>query len=83
MTVVTQSNSSIILKWDKVNNIPTYILQYGDISHYIGDNVSHQEASVTYEVSSLNAGKEYSFTLITVFEKVNSTGLLFNAMTGR
>ncbi|XP_033467887.2 receptor-type tyrosine-protein phosphatase H-like isoform X1 [Epinephelus lanceolatus] len=78
VTVVTQNESSITLKWDKVNDISTYFLQYDNNGSFIEVN---QEASVTYEVSSLNAGTKYNFTLITRFEKVNSTGFSFCAVT--
>ncbi|XP_039991340.1 receptor-type tyrosine-protein phosphatase H-like [Xiphias gladius] len=81
--VLTQFESSITLKWDKVNNISTYILQY----HVSGStiekkiNASHQEASVTHVVASLTAGTKYNFNLITVFEGLNSTGYTFEAVT--
>ncbi|XP_049916554.1 receptor-type tyrosine-protein phosphatase H-like isoform X2 [Epinephelus moara] len=78
VTVVTQNESSITLKWDKVNDISTYFLQHDNNGSFIEVN---QEASVTYEVSSLNAGTKYNFTLITRFEKVNSTGFSFCAVT--
>ncbi|XP_067433235.1 receptor-type tyrosine-protein phosphatase H-like [Thunnus thynnus] len=81
--VVTQSNSSITLRWDKVKGISTYILKYNNTVIPIGykSYESHQEASVTHEVPSLTAGTKYDFILITVFEKVKSTGFQFNAVT--
>ncbi|XP_042363480.1 receptor-type tyrosine-protein phosphatase H-like isoform X2 [Plectropomus leopardus] len=78
VTVLTQNESSVTLMWDKVNNISTYFLQYDNNGSYIEVN---QGASVTHEVSSLNAGTNYHFTVITRFEKVNSTGFSFNAVT--
>ncbi|XP_044034999.1 receptor-type tyrosine-protein phosphatase H-like isoform X2 [Siniperca chuatsi] len=81
VTVLTQNESSITLMWDKVNTISTYILQYDNNVSSIKGSVSYQEASVTREVSSLAAGTKYNFTLITVFENVNSTGFSFNAVT--
>lgn len=71
--------------WDKVNSIPTYILQYGNNSDPVESksDASHQKASITHEVSSLKAGTKYDFTLTTVFEKVYSIGFSFNAVTGR
>ncbi|XP_036936482.1 receptor-type tyrosine-protein phosphatase H-like isoform X3 [Acanthopagrus latus] len=81
--VLRQSENSITLMWDKVNNIPTYLLQYEDKGSPKVENItaSDSEASVTYEVSSLTAGTKYSFTLFTVFEEVNSTGYMFQAVT--
>ncbi|XP_030255654.1 receptor-type tyrosine-protein phosphatase H-like [Sparus aurata] len=78
-----QSENSITLMWDKVNNIPTYLLQYEDngISKVENINSPDSETSVTHEVSPLTAGTEYSFTLFTVFEEVNSTGHPFQAVT--
>lgn len=80
-----QSENSITLMWDKVNNIPTYLLQYEDngISKVENINSPDSETSVTHEVSPLTAGTEYSFTLFTVFEEVNSTGHPFQAVTGK
>ncbi|XP_068162058.1 receptor-type tyrosine-protein phosphatase H-like [Antennarius striatus] len=81
--VLTQNESSITLRWDKVNNISTYRLQYDHNGSLKVENinVSHLEASITYEVSPLNAGTEYNFTLITVFEDVFSSGYNFQAVT--
>lgn len=80
MTVSAQDETSITLTWDKVNNISSYALQYESKEDTI--NAPHQDASVTLEVSPLQAGTQYDFTLITRFEKVNSTGFSFNAVTG-
>ncbi|XP_059180532.1 receptor-type tyrosine-protein phosphatase H-like [Centropristis striata] len=83
VTVLRQNESSITLMWDKVNNISTYVLQYD----YNGSSIEvtcdtfYHNATVTRVVSLLNAGTKYRFTLITVFEKVNSTGFSFNAAT--
>ncbi|XP_075949723.1 receptor-type tyrosine-protein phosphatase H-like isoform X2 [Anarhichas minor] len=79
VTALTQNESSITLKWDKVNNISSYVLQYDNREDAI--SIPHQNTSVTYEVYSLNAGTKYDFTLITRFEKVNSTGFSFDAVT--
>ncbi|XP_056286341.1 receptor-type tyrosine-protein phosphatase H-like isoform X2 [Pseudoliparis swirei] len=79
VTVSAQDETSITLTWDKVNNISSYALQYESKEDTI--NAPHQDASVTLEVSPLQAGTQYDFTLITRFEKVNSTGFSFNAVT--
>ncbi|KAM6898595.1 receptor-type tyrosine-protein phosphatase H-like [Lycodopsis pacificus] len=75
---LTQNESSITLKWDTVKNMSSYLLQYDNREDAI--SIPHQQ-SVTYKVYSLNAGTKYHFTLITRFEKVNSTGFSFNAVT--
>ncbi|XP_034414022.1 receptor-type tyrosine-protein phosphatase H-like isoform X7 [Cyclopterus lumpus] len=79
VTVSTQNETSITLEWDKVNDISSYALQYDSKEDTI--NILHQDASVKHEVYPLKAGKKYDFTLITLFEKVNSTGFSFNAAT--
>ncbi len=83
--VLNRSENSLTLMWDKVNNISTYFLLFdnnGVLREEIV-SVSSQGATVTYEVSSLSAGTKYNFTLITVFEEVNSTGYTFEAVTGK
>ncbi|KAK9530484.1 hypothetical protein VZT92_011980 [Zoarces viviparus] len=79
VTALTQNESSITLKWDTVANISSYFLQYNNRVDAI--SITPQNKSVTYEVYSLTAGTKYNFTLITRFEKVNSTGFSFNAVT--
>ncbi|XP_070846584.1 receptor-type tyrosine-protein phosphatase H-like isoform X7 [Chaetodon trifascialis] len=81
--VSTQTETSITLMWDKVKNIPTYTLQYNNNGSLKEESISdsHQETSVTHEVSSLTAGTKYHFTLITVFADINSTGYTFDAVT--
>ncbi|XP_030256612.1 receptor-type tyrosine-protein phosphatase H-like isoform X3 [Sparus aurata] len=83
VNVLGQSENNITLMWDKVNNISTYLLQYEGkgISKVENINSPDSEASVTHEVSSLTAGNKYNFTLFTVFEEVNSTGYMFQAVT--
>ncbi|XP_039472537.1 receptor-type tyrosine-protein phosphatase H-like [Oreochromis aureus] len=82
---VTQNENSITLTWDKVNDLLTYILQYDSGNIVIGKNdmggYTTSGASVTCVVSSLEAGTNYSFTLFTVFENVNSSGYNFSAPT--
>ncbi|XP_008281521.1 receptor-type tyrosine-protein phosphatase H isoform X1 [Stegastes partitus] len=83
VTVVNQNESSITLRWNKVNDILDYTLQYDDNGELIVKNIaaSSQGASVEYVVSSLTAGTNYSFTLFTVFGGVSSTEHTFNAVT--
>ncbi|XP_054454958.1 receptor-type tyrosine-protein phosphatase H-like isoform X2 [Anoplopoma fimbria] len=84
VTVLTQNETSITLKWDKVNNITTYFLQYDnneDGQKEVFINATDEEPSVKHVVTPLTAGRKYNFTLITVFEGVNSTGYTFQAVT--
>ncbi|XP_076154884.1 receptor-type tyrosine-protein phosphatase H-like [Alosa pseudoharengus] len=80
--LVTRSESHLQLEWDKVNNDNnyTYILRNsnGTETSIIG---SEEGTTVKYNVSSLFNGAEYSFTLFTVFEGVNSTGYNFSEFT--
>ncbi|XP_041671513.1 receptor-type tyrosine-protein phosphatase H-like [Cheilinus undulatus] len=73
-----RTESSITLTWNKVNNIPTYYIQYGDkdipISVESGNTVS-------YEATPLTAGTRYTFTVITTYNELNSTGKTFEAST--
>ncbi|XP_069547639.1 receptor-type tyrosine-protein phosphatase H-like [Brachyistius frenatus] len=85
VTVLSQNETSITLMWYKVKNISTYFLLYEDMdngSHVMDESDgSLEEASVTHEVSLLNAGTRYYFTLITAFGGVNSTGHRFTVPT--
>lgn len=85
MEVLTRAENSITLMWDKVNNTSTYVLKYDNKGSIKEENInaSHEEASVTHEVSSLTPGTKYNFTVITVFEGQNSTGYSFEAVTGK
>ncbi|XP_076743975.1 receptor-type tyrosine-protein phosphatase eta-like [Maylandia zebra] len=69
---------SIPLEWDKVNNISTYILQYGNITEDINKT---EEGPIVHVVTSLTAGTNYTFTLFTTSEGLNSSGYRFSAVT--
>ncbi|XP_034563692.1 receptor-type tyrosine-protein phosphatase H-like isoform X2 [Notolabrus celidotus] len=72
--VTKQSETSITLTWDKVNNISTYFLKYehnGAKETFINDTSG---GSISFEVTPLTAGRRYSFTVITTFNAANSTG---------
>ncbi|XP_039879458.1 tenascin-X-like [Simochromis diagramma] len=75
---VTQNESSITLTWNKVNNIPTYILQYGNITEGINKT---EEGPIVHVVNSLTAGANYTFTLFTASDGLNSSGYRFSAVT--
>ncbi|XP_030611081.1 receptor-type tyrosine-protein phosphatase H-like [Archocentrus centrarchus] len=82
VTVVKQNETSVTLKWNKVNNISEYFLQYDDSGSVIKKNINvSEDGPVEYVVSPLTAGTNYSFTLFTVFEGVNSSGYKFTAVT--
>ncbi|XP_023196548.1 receptor-type tyrosine-protein phosphatase H isoform X3 [Xiphophorus maculatus] len=81
VSVETQNTSSITIKWDKVNNISTYKLQYKENGETVINNISNADAVVQHVVSDLTAGTEYNFTLFTEANGVNSSGLLFPAAT--
>ncbi|XP_071389064.1 fibronectin-like [Centroberyx affinis] len=74
-----RDETSITLQWNKVNSTVNYILQFDgaeiNITAPVGDG------PVTYTVSSLTAGTEYTFTLFTVSEKANSSGVNITAVT--
>ncbi|XP_041830468.1 receptor-type tyrosine-protein phosphatase H-like [Melanotaenia boesemani] len=77
--VKDQNETSITLSWVKVKDISTYILGYDGTSTNV--NADHEDRLVQYVVSPLTAGTKYNFTVFTVFERVNSTGRSFSAVT--
>nr|XP_024659212.1 receptor-type tyrosine-protein phosphatase H isoform X4 [Maylandia zebra] len=76
--VTTQNENSITLTWNKVKNIPTYILQYGNIRE---DIIKTEEGPIVHVVTSLTAGTNYIFTLFTTSDGLNSSGYRFSAVT--
>ncbi|XP_053197058.1 receptor-type tyrosine-protein phosphatase H-like [Scomber japonicus] len=83
VTVLTQTESSITLMWDKVNNISTYFLKYDNnsIEKVEPITTTPEEPSVTHTVIDLSAGKKYDFLLLTTHNGVNSTGVNISAAT--
>ncbi|XP_043959317.1 receptor-type tyrosine-protein phosphatase H-like isoform X2 [Gambusia affinis] len=79
VSVETQNSSSITLKWNKVNNISTYKLEYDSGIKEINDAAG--ETFVQHLVSDLTAGTEYNFTLFTVLNELSSSGFNFYAAT--
>lgn len=77
--MTTQNENSITLTWNKVKNIPTYILQYGNIREDIN---KPEEGPIVHVVTSLTAGTNYTFTLFTTSDGLNSSGYRFSAVTG-
>ncbi|XP_036072588.1 uncharacterized protein LOC112156145 isoform X3 [Oryzias melastigma] len=74
-----QDETSITLRWDKVNNSVSFVLLFNGTE----TNISAPAAddSVTYTVSSLTAATKYTFTLFSVFENVRSSGISIDAVT--
>ena len=85
VTVLTQTESSITLTWDKVKNISTYFLKYDNNDNDKEDfiNETTEDTSVTNTVTDLSAGTKYEFLLLTTHNGVNSTGFNISAATGR
>lgn len=81
MEVLAQTDVSITLRWEKVQNISTYILRYGHNSSI--DVNSTEGAWITHEISNLAAGTKYNFTIITVREESESTGYTVKAVTSK
>ncbi|XP_014900334.1 receptor-type tyrosine-protein phosphatase H isoform X2 [Poecilia latipinna] len=79
VSVETQTTSSLTLKWDKVDGISTYRLEYGSVSKDINDAAG--ETFVQHVVSGLTDGTEYSFSLFTELNGVSSSGFSFSAVT--
>ena len=78
---VTQNETSITLQWNKVGDFLDYILVFN--GNEINVPASVEQHQVTHTIPGLTSGTKYDFSLFTVFEKVNSTGFSFNAVTGR
>lgn len=81
VTVLAQTDVSITLKWEKVQNISTYILRYG---HNSSMEVNRTEAeSITQEIPGLTPSTKYNFTIITVRDESVSTGHTIEAVTSK
>lgn len=84
MQVTAQTEISITLKWEKVQNSSIYILRYdhnGSIEDIrINSTVG---AWVTHEQSDLTPGTKYNFTIITKFEGSESPGYTVEAVTSK
>ncbi|XP_045921313.1 uncharacterized protein LOC123980805 [Micropterus dolomieu] len=76
---IGQDETSITLQWNKVNNNFSFILQFNDAE--INITAPDGDGPVTYTVSSLTAGTEYTFTLFSVIENARSSGVNITAVT--
>ena len=77
---IGQSETSITLQWNKLNN-NSFILQFNGTE--IHKYSSGSSGSLNHTVSNLTAGTRYTFTLFTVFENVSSSGVNLTAVTGK
>ncbi|XP_049916556.1 receptor-type tyrosine-protein phosphatase H-like isoform X4 [Epinephelus moara] len=75
---VNQSETSITLQWEKVNNVSNYRLVFNGKTINI---TASEEDPVTHIVSDLTNTTRYNFTLFTVFENVTSRGVNIIAFT--
>ncbi|XP_067345482.1 receptor-type tyrosine-protein phosphatase H-like isoform X6 [Channa argus] len=75
---VGQNETSITLRWKKVNGIFNYIIKFNNIEKNVTGNENN---NVTFIASDLKSGTQYHFTLFTVFKNVRSTGVNLSAVT--
>ncbi|MEQ2186212.1 hypothetical protein GOODEAATRI_026326, partial [Goodea atripinnis] len=75
-----QNETSITLRWNKVNNNTSFVLQFNGTETFI--RAPDGDGPVTHTVSSLTARTNYTFTLFSVFENVKSSGVSILAATG-
>ncbi|XP_038135029.1 tenascin-X-like [Cyprinodon tularosa] len=74
-----QDESSITLKWDKINNNISFVLQFNGTETNI--SVPNGNGPINHTISSLSPGTKYLFTLFSVFESVRSSGVQIFAVT--
>ncbi|KAI9536670.1 hypothetical protein NQZ68_031745 [Dissostichus eleginoides] len=75
---VTQNETSITLRWDKVDDILNYTLGLDGKEIIV---TASDETEVKQTISNLTSGTKYNFQLFTVFVDVRSTGVNHNAVT--
>lgn len=82
--VIEQTETTITLKWEKVDNISTYALQYHHNGSMKEENVnSSAGAPITHVIAGLTAGTKYKFTIVTQLEGATSTGYSVKAVTSK
>ncbi|XP_015801547.3 uncharacterized protein [Nothobranchius furzeri] len=74
-----QTQNSITLQWNKMNNVASYVLQFNGAETNI--NAPSGVGPVTYTVSPLAAGTTYTFTLYSVSDNIRSPGVQLVAST--
>ncbi|XP_053722624.1 receptor-type tyrosine-protein phosphatase H-like isoform X2 [Synchiropus splendidus] len=83
VTVLTQTNTTITLSWDKVDNTSSYLLKYSQNGSSVENSITAPEdkTSVTHVVSPLTPATEYNFKLFTSSGGLLGSGYQFNAST--
>ncbi|XP_027895058.1 uncharacterized protein LOC114157975 [Xiphophorus couchianus] len=76
---ISQTESSIILQWSRLNNIISFIIQYNGREIPVG--APSGNGAVTVTVSSLTAATNYIFTVFAVVGNVRDRGVQFTAAT--
>ncbi|XP_023202454.1 uncharacterized protein LOC111611064 [Xiphophorus maculatus] len=74
-----QSETSITLQWNKINNNISFVLQFNGTETSISAPDGY--GPVNHTVSSLNPGTNYTFTLFSVFNNIRSSGVQLTAAT--
>ncbi|XP_023267051.1 receptor-type tyrosine-protein phosphatase H isoform X2 [Seriola lalandi dorsalis] len=76
---VNQSESSITLQWEKVDNILNYTLKFNEAEENV--TASEGQEPVKHTISGLTSGTEYNFILYTVLREIKSSGVNLTAFT--
>ncbi|XP_054906945.1 tenascin-X-like [Poeciliopsis prolifica] len=76
-----QDETSITLRWNKVGNNISFVLQFNGTETNI--SAPDRDGPVNHTVTSLTARTNYTFTLFSVFENVRSSGVSILAFTGK
>ena len=79
VSVTERSVTSVNLKWDSMDKDWSYLLQIDGIEVMFPQDVS---SNVSYSVTSLKPGKEYNFSVTTMFSGLNSTAYESFIVTG-
>ncbi|XP_034716486.1 receptor-type tyrosine-protein phosphatase H-like isoform X2 [Etheostoma cragini] len=74
---VDQTETSITLQWQSVNDILNYILKFNGTEN----DVPASPVYVQKKTDLLSSGTKYNFTLFTVFKTVRSSGVTHSAAT--
>lgn len=78
---ISQTETSIVLQWSRLNNIISFIIQYNGREIPVG--APSGNGAVTATVSSLTAATNYTFTVFAVVGNVRNRGVQFTAATGK
>ncbi len=79
--VINRKENEITLQWSKVNNNNDYSYELKNRNEEISPIPISPTNTVEYNVTSLDAGTKYLFTLYTVFADVKSRGYIFTDVT--